>query len=253
MEFEFKNNETVQSLDDLPDHIKPFYDGEDNSFSIREEFAPAAAAFDALNKALAGARKAERNIKNEKLGPWLALGESPDVVRAQIEELEARVKDSSKGGVNLDKMKVEFENAKKSILEEAEADLAKMRAALQHHMVEAQAAQAIAAARGDVELLMPHVLRQAALVNDGDDWQVRVVDQSGDPRGDGKGGFMGVTDLVNEMKNSKSLGRGFDSDDRAGAGTGTDGRDAGRASNGVRPGTAMSATQKIAAGLAERR
>jgi hypothetical protein len=255
MEFEFASNATVETLESVPEHIRPFYNTEagESGFALRDDLKSAANAFDALNKSLSSSRKMEKKMKDEKLTPWLALGESPDAVRLQIEELTAQVKDGAKGtGVNLEKMKLEFEAAKKTIQDEANVDKDKMRGDLQKHMVEGQAAQAIAGAKGDVELLMPHVIRQAKLIQDDGRWQVRVVDAAGDPRGDGKGGFMGVTDLVAEMRTSKSLGRAFDADDKSGAGSGGEGGDAGRPGAAGRGGEALTATQKIAQGLNKR-
>lgn len=228
MEFSFKENTVVPALDAVPDHARPFYSPEagENGHELLPEFSDATKAFDNLNKALSNARKAEREMRREKLGSWLELGETPDSVRAEIEELRAQIKDGSKSGVNMDKMKKEFEAAKKAILDEADAEKKTMLSSLEMHMVKGQAASAIAAEKGDVELLLPHVLKSTKLVNESGDWQVRVIDTAGDPRGDGKGGFMSVPDLVREMKTS--YGRAFDAEDRAGAGTGSNGRDSGR-------------------------
>lgn len=253
MEFEFKSNSAVHDLSAVPDFARPFYTEEagEGGHTLREELRSMADAYDALNKSLKNARREARDLRKDKLEGWLELGENPDAVRAQLEELQAQVKDASKGGVNMDKMKADFEKARKALQEEAETEKAKMRSALQRHMVESQAAQALAAEKGDVNLLMPHVLSQAKLFNEGDDWQVRIVDGAGDPRGDGKGGFMGIPDLVREMKSSKSFGRAFDADNRAGAGSGSNGMDAGRPPS-HRGGSERSSFQKIQSGLATR-
>ena len=228
MEFDFSSNATVKSLDDVPDWARPLYgEAAEDGHPLRDELKATAAAYDGINKALASARKAEREMKRTKLGPWLDLGESPDAIKAEMDDLREQLQSASKGKVNLDKMKADMDqNIAKSVAAK-DAELAKMQRTLEKHMIDSDAIAAIAAEKGSVDLLLPHVRQQMRIMQDGEEWVRRVVDSAGDPRGNGQGGFMGPADLVREMKASESFGRAFDAPARAGAGTGANGANPG--------------------------
>ncbi|MNV90886.1 hypothetical protein D3C71_1853110 [compost metagenome] len=90
---------------------------------------------------------------------------------------------------------------------------------------------------------------------DGDEYVVRVLDAAGDYRGDGKGGFMGVADLVRELKGSKDYGVAFESEAPSGGGKGNPppSRQVQQQQVRQQERESMTGTDKIAAGLRARR
>jgi hypothetical protein len=123
-----------------------------------------------------------------------------------------------------------------------------MKTSLKKHMIESEARAVIAELKGSPELLLPHVREQCQLLEEDGAFVVRVVDKEGDPRSDGKGGWMDIKALVAEMKASQAYGRAFESSGKQGSGTqpGTGNKSGGGSDAKLSP------VQKIAKGLAER-
>lgn len=85
------------------------------------------------------------------------------------------------------------------------------------------AVKAIAAAKGDVDLLLPHVLPSIAFdleeTETGLVPKVKVVDEKGNTRiGDSQGGNMTIEQRVEEMKSSEKFSRLFDGSGHQGTG-----------------------------------
>ena len=130
-----------------------------------------------------------------------------------------------------------------------------METTLVEHLVGNVAKSAIAEHKGNELFLMPHIEKQAKVVKDeaSGKYVVRVLDGEGQFRGDGKGGFMGVGDLVGEMKANKQFGGAFEST-QTGGGHQQNGRQVDRQTSQFqqqRDGQqGRTATDKIAGGLA---
>lgn len=149
----------------------------------------------------------------------------PDRARealAKLEELETL--DPSK---DVDKIaNSKFEAAKAQLIrkhgEELEAERgksSKYRTKIEKLLVDQVATAEIAAAKGSVDLLLPHIQRMTRVVEDGDDFRVEVVDKDGTVRiGDSKGSPMGIKDLVSELRNSEVFGRAFEGEGTTGTG-----------------------------------
>jgi hypothetical protein len=86
------------------------------------------------------------------------------------------------------------------------------------------AVKEIAAAKGDVDLLLPHVLPSVAFeLEEGEDGSLtpktKVIDEKGNTRiGDSQGGSMTIAQRVAEMKNSEKFARLFDGSGHSGSG-----------------------------------
>ena len=254
MDFDIHANLDVEDIDAVPETYRPLYGEAENGYSVQAPFRPIAEALSGLNGALVKARaEAKHAKKSANLQPWLELGESPDAVRDEMENLREQLKSATKGKVNLDKMHAEFEQAKQAAIGEKQKELETMHNSLAEHLIDREVAFAMSkpGLKGSPKLLLPHVRRSTQVVNDGGQFVARVVDAQGDPRGDGKGGFMSVEALVKECRADAELARCFDADDVAGAGI------AGTQNQTVRPnGTGYQGDkptqQKITDGLAAR-
>ncbi|UYA98998.1 hypothetical protein P9A54_gp13 [Xanthomonas phage vB_Xar_IVIA-DoCa10] len=257
MDFEFLKNPTVDSIDKVPEQFRGFYGEGEGGYVLQDSFKATATAVDGLNKSLKAARRDADEAKRNRpdLSGFSAIGQllgvegddaaNPETLRGAVEKL---IGDSKDGKVNWEKMKRDLEGGFNQKLQAKDGELQTMSKSLQKYLVDSAAVQAIAAHKGVPDLLLPHIAARTKVVRDGEDYVVRVVDESGDPRGNASGGFMTVEDLVKELKGHQTFGRAFESEAPSG--------------NGKPPGSGnqkpvqrqgeMTANQKIAAGLAKR-
>jgi hypothetical protein len=252
MEFEFEKNGQVDALEVVPEQFRGLYTQVDGGFAIAEPFKGITGAVDGLNRSLKAARKDAETAKKGKvdLSPVAQLlaidGDvSVDSVKAKIEELQTALSKGDAGKVNWDKMKTDLEKGYQTKLGEKDGAITQMQTTLERFLVDKEAVSAIAANKGSPELLLPHIKAQVKVFADGDDYVVRVVDASGDPRGDGKGGFMGVADLVKEMKAHPTFGRAFESEGQQGSGV----KPGSTVRQPTQQGQQKTSLEKIAAGL----
>jgi len=218
MEFDFSQSETLDNLDGVPEPFRPAYlAGEDGKFVIAPTFKPLAEAITGLNRALKSERTEHGKVKGQKdvqTAVKEALGnfgiEDLATARSKIEELTTTV--ANRASVDPAKIRAEIEATFAGERTASTARTEKMQRRLESHLIGRTAATEIAGAKGNAILLMPHVEKQCRVVEDGDEYVVRVVDADGQWRGDGKGGYMGVGDLVNEMKVNRSFASAFESD-----------------------------------------
>jgi hypothetical protein len=205
--------------------------------ALAEQFTQIGSAYDGLNNSLKAARRAEREAKKTKLGPWLEIGESPEAVQTQIDDLRSQLTDATKGKVNLDKMKRDMDATVSKAVAAKDEEISKMRQSLNKYLITSGATAALAKKAPDaVKLLLPHVISQAHVFQEGDDYVPRIVDSAGDPRSDGKGGFMDFDALVSEMERSPEYGTAFPSARKSGAGMGGTGGDSARPNPGSNSG-----------------
>lgn len=257
MEFDFSKNQVVESLDKVPAQFQGAYienaDKEAGGYIVNPTVAPLAEAISGLNTALTKARKEAKGKTAPSISELLEpLGfDSIETAQEQIAAMKEQLEKAGDGKINLDKMRVDMERGFNAKLELKDAELLGMSQSLQRYLVEKDAVNAITAAKGVSDLLLPHVRNQAKVVKEGADFVVRIVDKDGEARGDGKGGFMSVADLVAELKSSDTFGRAFESEAPRGGGT-PPGNQRPPAIPGVRQAD-KSSTQKIADGLRAQR
>lgn len=257
MEFTFSEKPTVDTLDDVPEAFRMVYvKGDDGKFSINPEMAGLTSALDGLNGALKRERGVSQTLRAQK-DPAAQLKEigfdSFEAAKARIDELQTAV--AAKAQVDPAKIRAEIEHTFVERENTLNGQLKAMETTLTEHLIGNVAKSAISEHKGNALFLMPHIERAAKVVKDDASGQyvVRVVDADGQFRGDGKGGFMGVGDLVGEMKANKSFGGAFESDQQGG--TGGSGRPGTSPSRGAqqaaanREGNDRSSTDKIAGGL----
>ena len=260
MDFDFeKNMNGLDSLEGVPEEYQGFYaKGTDGKFSVTDAWKGAFSALAGLSKSLRGSRKEAADLKKNKvdLKPWMELAAligvegdvTPETFRAGIEAVLEKVKSGGDIKVNMEKIRKEIQTKADETIAAKDGEIAGMNKAFAKHMIEAEATRAIAAEKGVPELLLPIVRTKAKVVKDGEDYVVRVLDDAGEVRGDGKGGWMTVESIVKELKASKSYGRAFESEQKGGGGTPPGGAHRpGQPQQGER-----SANDKIAAGLKQR-
>jgi hypothetical protein len=249
MPFEFPTH--VDNLETVPKEFQGLYAAaEDGSgFSHHPDFQ---GHIHGLTTALDKERKGSKTAK-EQLKAWqeLGLGGTPAEAKAAI---DSAAEDGPEKGESqkqfedrLAKMKVDMEAAFGTKLSSKDGEITQMRGSLEKHLITAEATSAIAALEGEAVLLMPHVRDKVKVFNEDGNYVARVVDKDGDPRGDGKGGFMTIAGLVAEMKKDPVFARAFKASGNSGGGTPPSGQ--GKMPPGQEK---LSSTEKIARGLAAR-
>ena len=260
--FKFKNREglinpmfetVLDTLDGLaPQYASLYSKSDDGKFKLDDAVNKRIVEIGGLSSALDKERKLNKTAK-EQLEAWqkLNLGATPEEVLAKVNELTEAATTGAEGKTNWDKMRADLEKGHTTALAAKDGEVAKMRTTLERHLIDKEAVTAIASAKGVPDLLLPHIQKQVKVFPDGDGYVVRVLDKEGDPRGDGKGGYMTIPDLVAELKASSTFGRAFEGTGNSGGGkppnSSKSGADAGRGNAN------LSSIDKIARGLDSRR
>lgn len=256
MEFDFTTNQSLEDISVVPEQFRGAYaQGTDGVYAISETSKGLVDAISGLSKSLKAARRdaAQKGAKVD-FSQLADFGDFQDLdgVKAHLTDLQSQLAAAAGGKVNLDKMKADMEKAFATKEQGYKDGSAKMQRTLEKYLIESTAVGALAANKGNAALLLPHVKNRVKVVEDGEDYVVRVLDDAGDFRGDGKGGFMTIADLVTEMKSHKDFAAAFESEAPRGSGAkpGTMERSAGQ-----RQATGADATphDRIRAGLAKRR
>lgn len=260
-DWDFSANQEVdeETLGKAPEGYRGAYakDEATGKYKIADTHRPFVDAITGLGTALKAERNVSRDLKGRKDIAAVVKEtfgfETVEEAKAKWDEMSQTI--ATNGKVDPAKIKADIEKTfnaeKQGLLDENQG----MQNTLRKYMVEAAAATALGAAKGNSKLLMPIVREAVDLVKDGDDWVVRVKDGQGDYRGNGKGGFMTVEDFVNELKGSKEYGVAFESDMQGGGGDRSQRPGQGQRQQHDRQqnNDNMSATDRISRGLANRR
>lgn len=268
MEFDFEKNAVVESLDGVPDDYKGLYaevaEGDNaGKFAIIDSAKGLVANYVGMAKSAAGLRQEKKSASDESAQRRVALTSINDAVTALgveigeegvvpaleafITDLQDKVKGGAQMKVDLDKIKKQFDQQLADGLATKDKELEGMMASLRKYMVAGAANAALAKHKGSVDLLLPHVMAQADMVKDDNgEYVVRVKDPEGTYRINGSGAFMGVEDLVVEMKTKEAFARAFESEVPGGTGSkpGSMSKPAPRQDK-----TEMTPAEKIRAGL----
>lgn len=249
MAFKF---DQVDSIESVPEDFRVFYEEKDGKAALREDMAPAVAAFRSMSEALDKRSKDLREARSSRvdLTALSDYGESPDEIRqafdAKLSELQDELSKGKDAKLNLDKLRSDmtagFEKEKQKLTARIEG----LTGFLHQTLVTEKATAEIAAAKGDVELLMPFVSNKIKVQEDDGKFNVFVVDEQGEQKFNHLGQPMSIKELVTEMKGNEKYGKLFTSEAPTGSGSspGAARRGAGTPTNPSNP------TSKISAGLA---
>lgn len=176
-------------------------------------------------KSTLGSERAAREKAEGELAPFKELKAKPDDLKAKLEKLgtlEALDPDKEADKIAEQKVAgikqqlVDQHNTEKSGWEEREKSLLSV---VDDAKRTQAATQAILAAGGNPDVLLPHVLGQTKLVEKDGNFDVQVVDAKGNPRiGDASGGAMNLTQLVEEFKGKDAFAPLFEASGTTGGG-----------------------------------
>lgn len=235
MIFDFEKYGTVETLDVVPEVVRPLYAAKDGKFVLVEALAPFVNAYVGESKALdktrldlkkANDESASRRVTQKGVIEFLK-GKGVETVDendplASLESFATNLLDASKKGkeitVNLDKIKGESERRIAEVVAAKDGEVAKMKGTLEKYLVRQAATAALAKAGGNIDLLLDRVEKSARVVAEGDDYVVRIVDKDGEVRSNGAGGYMDFDGYVGEMKTQPAFAVAFKSEAKAGTG-----------------------------------
>lgn len=172
-----------------------------------------------------------------------------EIVDGVLSDLTGKVKGGEELKVNLEKIKGEYDRRLAESLGAKDKELNAMGGSLRKHMISTAALTALGAEKGNSTLLMPHIEKYTKVVKDGDEYVVRVVDDKGDVRSDGAGGWLTVGSFVKSLRGEKDYSAAFASENKGGGGSNQNQSKTGPSAGG---GSAKSSIDKIAGGIASR-
>lgn len=149
----------------------------------------------------------------------------PDKARQALTELEElKALDPNKEADKIANSK--FEAAKAQLLEKhrgeleaATGEITNLRSTVENLLIDQVATSALAAEKGSVDLLLPHVKNSTKVKQVDGKFVVEVVDREGNARiADSNGNPMTIKDLVAEMKASDTFSRAFEASGQTGSG-----------------------------------
>lgn len=220
--------ETVKAIDEVPSEFQSLYEEQDGAVvlipGLRKFYAERSTLNDTLQKERSRTKNAERDLQ-----AWKAVAESPDVLKQKLDEergvwtkekseLQKLIDEKGDATKQFEKWKADAEAAAKKAIDASEQKVGKMSQALERHLIESAAKSAIIGAKGNVKLLLPHVKTACRVIEEEGDYKVRVLDGEGDPMSDGKGGFLDIDGLVQQMKKSDDFASAFEAEERQGSG-----------------------------------
>jgi len=263
MKFDFP--ETVADGSTIPEEYKGLYTEANGSFTLSENVRGLAKAYVSTDTALERARADKTTASNESAqrrqalkafedaAAELGIDPGDDLVTAyktHFSDLADQVKGGKDMKVNLDKIREDHQKALAEAIGNKDKEVNMMQGTLERYLVDREAEEALKQAKArSLVVMLPHVKQHVKVVREGDEYIARVVDAQGDFRSNGKGGFMGIGDLVTELKANADFAPNFESESPGGTGTkpGTTNR------TPPKQGDDRNAVDKIAAGLAGRK
>lgn len=240
MDFDFEQNGTVDTLDNVPEKYRGLYaegsgDAE-GKFVLSDIVRPLVGDYVGAIKSVAGLRHEKKQVTDENANRRLAVKAVEDLaatfglevgdegvasaIKVFVEDLQGQVKGGQQVKIDLDKIKNEFDRRVTEVTETKDKEISERDAALASHLISSVAVAALTEHKGSVELLLPHVQSHAEVVReDNGEYSVRIKDGAGSWRMNSAGGWMGVAELVAEMKTNSAFARAFDSEVKGGNNT----------------------------------
>jgi hypothetical protein len=228
----------------VPKHAVGLYvKGDDGKFSLDADLAKRLDT-KGLTSALDKERKSNRDL-NKLVSEYQKHGK-PEELAAKLDELQkaAEGKGDQKAADKFEKLRQDMLQAHSKELEAEKGKSTAMRQTVEKYLIDSEANAALSELKGNTKLLLPHIRSSVKVFEENGQYIARVVDSSGEPRGDGKGGYMTVRDLVAEMRKSSDFAPAF-----AASGTSGSGMRPGTGSGGKPGAENLTPLQKIQRGL----
>lgn len=208
----------VDNLDAIDEAHKALYEKDGDKFRLKIDGLPQPEDTTNLKTALQKERKAAAEAA-KRAKEYEGLGLTAEEIAALVEEKKKKDENDAKRAGDFEKLKAQMNEKHAAELKAREDAVSRMRGTVEKYLINSEATAAIAAEKGIPDLLLPHVQRFVKVVEQDGDYLVQVVDTKGDPRVNGKGEPLTISDLVKEMKSNEIFGRAFEGSGKSGSGT----------------------------------
>lgn len=199
----------------LDEAVQSFYNEQDGQYVLSVEGVEDTSGLkSALKKEREARAEYEKYAKN-----FQTLGKSPEEISELLRSQEEAEKSRLEQKGEWDKLKAQLLESHSKEMKAQQEAVNKMKQTLESYLVDANATEAIASAKGIPQLLLPHVKSAVRVVEEDGKYQVRVLGKDGTPRMNSKGEFLGIRDLVGEMRDSEVFSRAFEGSGTTGSGS----------------------------------
>lgn len=260
MEFDFNANQTVESIDKVPEDFRGLYVEKDGKHVLNSEDSATKSAVSAITKLNTSLKASRAEAKANKSGRvdlsgLKDYGDAPDSIlvgiNAKIAEIKEAAKTTGSEAIErqVEKIKQDLAKAHSGDLEVRDKRIGALTGQLHNIMVQGEAVKALAEANAvDPDLILPFVIQQIKVEEKDGQFVPTVVDEAKDIRYSGvTGAPMSIKELVAEMKANSKFAVLFKSE--APSGGGKTPTNVNKSIN--KPGGELTSNQKIAAGLAK--
>ena len=204
---------TADEHNSLDEGLKGLYEEKDGVFVLGVDGIEDTSG---LKSALEKERKRARDLEKAAKA-YEGVGMTPEEIAELVKAREEAEKSSLEKKGEWEKLKVQMLDKHQKDLSAKDEEVKKMKQTLESFLVDAAATEAIASAKGIPQLLLPHVKSAVSVVEEDGKYQVRVMGKDG-PRVNAKGEFLGIKDLVSEMRESDIFSRAFEGSGISGGG-----------------------------------
>lgn len=224
-EGEFAFPLVVDDAESIPKQYQGLYAKADDGKFVLDQGVAKRLDVSKLTKALDSERKNAKDLQ-KMVQQWKELGDDPAEIRAKLDKIkeieEGKGDDKSKDDKvksMLDKMKRETEATIAKMKGDFDAQVHEKDEALAMHLIQKEVVSELAAAKGSTKVLTKTISDQCVLFrNDDKTYTVRIVDEAGEPRGDGRGGFLTIKGLIAELRADPDYAKNFEGSGRSGGG-----------------------------------
>lgn len=262
MEFSFSDNQSVETIEKVPEDFRGLYIETDGKFRLNSEdggVKSAVAAITRMDVALKASRAETKAARTGRidLSPLSEFGDNPagilETFNGKISEIEAHAKANGNEDIQrqVEKIKQDLAKAHSGDLEKRDARIGALTGQLHNILVKGEAVSALAGANAlDPDLALPFLEKQVKVTEEDGKFLVAVVDTAGDIRYSGvTGAPMSIKELVAEMKANEKFAPLFKSEAPYGGGKPPGGQPQRQLPNSQGGKGEMSSQDKISLGL----
>lgn len=222
---------TIEKLEDVDEGVRTLYVEKDGKFHLD---------VDGIDQVTTAAIKAATTKANReaaelriKAKSWEKFGKSPEELEQLLTDHEELVKLREERELTEAEKKGQWDQLKQQMNEKHQSELRKkdlaieeerqrqvqLRKSIESHLIQSAAISAISEHKGIPRLLLPVVANHIRIKEDSGKFNVEVVDESGEPRVNGKGDPLTLSEFVGEMQSDEVYGRAFEGTGSSGSGT----------------------------------
>lgn len=231
-DFIFADNITIPEAEfeaKVPADLRGYYaKGEGGVYTVPEAHTGTTKLLDGLRTNLKAKTKTltdtqgEAKTRREALEAIYGVAGIKDSAefKAKWDELQAKITSGTKDKINVEEVRAAIMADVTPQLTAKDAELKAMSDSLSEHLIDGDAARALAEAKGNVKVLMPHIKAQTKVIKNDDGKYIAVVTKAdGTPRVGADGGYVPVSKLVEELKADKEFAGNFAGNPNTGPGS----------------------------------